>query len=188
MTTQRIFVAIASVFVTGVIWFYELRNQWAHGDTWHFNWSHSRQKQRTINILDVHATVYFFQRENYFYTLMMMVDRYISEPQGISFIETSNLDGETNLKIRQASPETARLTARTALAAFRATLQTEPPNRHLYEFNGMLKETNLKWARYPWLYWMHIFIFIFLRKPSATVKDNKYKIIENIKPITGFHV
>ncbi|CAH2092341.1 unnamed protein product [Euphydryas editha] len=67
-----------------------------------------------------------------------------SEPQGISFIETSNLDGETNLKIRQASPETARLDTESSLADFRATVQCEPPNRHLYEFNGMLKEANAK--------------------------------------------
>ncbi|XP_061378672.1 probable phospholipid-transporting ATPase IA isoform X1 [Danaus plexippus] len=67
-----------------------------------------------------------------------------SEPQGMSFIETSNLDGETNLKIRQASPDTARLDSPAALAGFRATVQCEPPNRHLYEFNGMLKEANAK--------------------------------------------
>ncbi|XP_013175124.1 PREDICTED: probable phospholipid-transporting ATPase IA isoform X5 [Papilio xuthus] len=67
-----------------------------------------------------------------------------SEPQGISFIETSNLDGETNLKIRQATPETARLDNLAALADFQATIQCEPPNRHLYEFNGMLKETNTR--------------------------------------------
>ncbi|XP_068627807.1 probable phospholipid-transporting ATPase IA isoform X1 [Battus philenor] len=67
-----------------------------------------------------------------------------SEPQGISFIETSNLDGETNLKIRQASPETARLDNLGALSDFQATVQCEPPNRHLYEFNGMLKEPNTR--------------------------------------------
>ncbi|XP_028167946.1 probable phospholipid-transporting ATPase IA [Ostrinia furnacalis] len=67
-----------------------------------------------------------------------------SEPQGISFIETSNLDGETNLKIRQANPETARLDSTRQLAEFHATVQCESPNRHLYEFNGMLKETNAK--------------------------------------------
>lgn len=31
-----------------------------------------------------------------------------SEPAGVAYIETSNLDGETNLKIRQALPKTAR--------------------------------------------------------------------------------
>ncbi|XP_075972322.1 ATPase phospholipid transporting 8A1 isoform X3 [Anticarsia gemmatalis] len=67
-----------------------------------------------------------------------------SEPQGISFIETSNLDGETNLKIRQASSETARLDNTAELAGFTATIQCEQPNRHLYEFNGMLKESNAK--------------------------------------------
>ncbi|XP_041972957.1 probable phospholipid-transporting ATPase IA isoform X5 [Aricia agestis] len=65
-----------------------------------------------------------------------------SEPQGISFIETSNLDGETNLKIRQAHAHTAQLRTPPQLAQLAATLTCEPPNRHLYEFNGMLKETN----------------------------------------------
>jgi magnesium-transporting ATPase (P-type) len=32
-----------------------------------------------------------------------------SDDQGIAFVETSNLDGETNLKIRQAHPTTAQL-------------------------------------------------------------------------------
>ena len=32
-----------------------------------------------------------------------------SEEHGICFVETSNLDGETNLKIRQAHPSTAEL-------------------------------------------------------------------------------
>ncbi|CAB3259907.1 unnamed protein product [Arctia plantaginis] len=67
-----------------------------------------------------------------------------SEPQGISFIETSNLDGETNLKIRQAHAETARLDNTPALVEFTATVQCEQPNRHLYEFNGQLKESNAR--------------------------------------------
>lgn len=67
-----------------------------------------------------------------------------SEPQGISFIETSNLDGETNLKIRQAHQETVHLDNTPALIDFRATIQCEQPNRHLYEFNGLLKDSNNK--------------------------------------------
>ncbi|XP_043269148.1 probable phospholipid-transporting ATPase IA isoform X4 [Venturia canescens] len=65
-----------------------------------------------------------------------------SEPQGMSFIETANLDGETNLKIRQAHPETVYLLDTVELMNFKANIQCEPPNRHLYEFNGILRETN----------------------------------------------
>lgn len=60
----------------------------------------------------------------------------------MSFIETANLDGETNLKIRQALPDTATLLDAAELMNFRANIQCEPPNRHLYEFNGVLRETN----------------------------------------------
>ncbi|XP_023288941.1 probable phospholipid-transporting ATPase IA isoform X3 [Orussus abietinus] len=65
-----------------------------------------------------------------------------SEPQGMSFIETANLDGETNLKIRQAHSKTVMLLDTMELMNFRANIQCEPPNRHLYEFNGVLRETN----------------------------------------------
>ncbi|XP_070159746.1 probable phospholipid-transporting ATPase IA isoform X7 [Polyergus mexicanus] len=65
-----------------------------------------------------------------------------SEPQGMCFIETANLDGETNLKIRQAHPDTASLLDTAELMNFRANIQCEPPNRHLYEFHGVLRETN----------------------------------------------
>lgn len=69
-----------------------------------------------------------------------------SEPQSMSFIETSNLDGETNLKIRQAVPATARLLETRDLQSFNGTLECEPPNRHLYEFNGVLKERGQLYA------------------------------------------
>jgi phospholipid-transporting ATPase len=65
-----------------------------------------------------------------------------SEPQGISFIETSNLDGETNLKIRQGIPETSRIVEVKDLVQLQGTIESEPPNRHLYEYNGNFKELN----------------------------------------------
>lgn len=67
-----------------------------------------------------------------------------SEPQAISFLETANLDGETNLKIRQGVVSTARLLEIKDLVQFRGTIECEPPNRHLYEFNGVLKEDGLQ--------------------------------------------
>ncbi|KAL5287332.1 ATP8A1 family protein [Megaselia abdita] len=63
-----------------------------------------------------------------------------SEPQGMSFIETANLDGETNLKIRQGVSATARLLEKSDLLNFKGVVECELPNRHLYEFNGVLKE------------------------------------------------
>lgn len=58
----------------------------------------------------------------------------------MSFIETANLDGETNLKIRQGLSSTSQLTYTHALNMFAGSLECEAPNRHLYEFNGVLKE------------------------------------------------
>lgn len=64
-----------------------------------------------------------------------------SEPQGMCFIETSNLDGETNLKIRQGTLSTSKLLETKDLMAYEATIECEPPNRHLTEFNGVIKES-----------------------------------------------
>ena len=60
----------------------------------------------------------------------------------MSFIETANLDGETNLKVRQAHPDTSNLLDTNELMNFKANIQCEAPNRHLYEFSGILHETN----------------------------------------------
>ncbi|KAH8401387.1 hypothetical protein KR009_005099 [Drosophila setifemur] len=64
-----------------------------------------------------------------------------SEPQAMCFIETANLDGETNLKIRQGVTATASLLETKDLQRLDGRIECELPNRHLYEFNGVLKET-----------------------------------------------
>jgi len=63
-----------------------------------------------------------------------------SEPQGICYIETSNLDGETNLKIKSASPVTGDVGDN--VDGLKGELQCEQPNRKLYEFNGNIKIYN----------------------------------------------
>jgi len=45
---------------------------------------------------------------------------------------------ETNLKIRQALPETSHLTDPAALADLRGDIECEGPSRHLYSFSGSL--------------------------------------------------
>ncbi|KAH8299708.1 hypothetical protein KR044_004998, partial [Drosophila immigrans] len=63
-----------------------------------------------------------------------------SEPQAMCFIETANLDGETNLKIRQGVPTTAKLLETKDLMQLQGRIECELPNRQLYDFNGVLKE------------------------------------------------
>ncbi|KAL3104659.1 hypothetical protein niasHT_022370 [Heterodera trifolii] len=61
-----------------------------------------------------------------------------SEALGMAYIETAQLDGETNLKIRQAVPLTAQLTDIAQLSALRAHIECEPPNRRVHEFSGTM--------------------------------------------------
>lgn len=64
-----------------------------------------------------------------------------SEPEGLCYIETANLDGETNLKIKQAKPETAYMVNPTDLVAdlSRSSILSEQPNSSLYTYEGNLK-------------------------------------------------
>uniref|UniRef100_A0A8D0L8A1 Phospholipid-transporting ATPase n=1 Tax=Sphenodon punctatus TaxID=8508 RepID=A0A8D0L8A1_SPHPU len=62
-----------------------------------------------------------------------------SEPQAMCYIETSNLDGETNLKIRQGLSQTAGLQSGEELMKVSGRIECEGPNRHLYDFTGNLR-------------------------------------------------
>lgn len=62
-----------------------------------------------------------------------------SEPDGLCYIETSNLDGETNLKVRQGLPETAIIVEAKHLSRITGFVECELPNRNLYEFVGRIQ-------------------------------------------------
>jgi phospholipid-transporting ATPase len=61
-----------------------------------------------------------------------------SEPEGLCYIETANLDGETNLKIKQAIPETAHLVSHSELSRLGGRIRSEQPNSSLYTYEGTL--------------------------------------------------
>lgn len=61
-----------------------------------------------------------------------------SEPEGLCYIETANLDGETNLKIKQALPETAHLIDPAELGRLSGRVRSEQPNSSLYTYEATL--------------------------------------------------
>ncbi|XP_044900038.1 phospholipid-transporting ATPase IB-like isoform X6 [Felis catus] len=60
-----------------------------------------------------------------------------SEPEATCYVATSNLDGETNLKIRQALLETAEMQTE-QLSSLSGKIECEGPNRHFNTFIGTL--------------------------------------------------
>lgn len=70
-----------------------------------------------------------------------------SEPNGLCFIETAELDGETNLKIKQCLTETAEMGCQEDLLwQFNGEIICEPPNNLLNKFEGTLYWKN---QRFP---------------------------------------
>ena len=61
-----------------------------------------------------------------------------SEPEGLCYIETANLDGETNLKIKQAIPETSNLHNPDELSRVTGRIRSEQPNSSLYTYEATL--------------------------------------------------
>ncbi|XP_075311343.1 phospholipid-transporting ATPase ID-like isoform X1 [Odontesthes bonariensis] len=62
-----------------------------------------------------------------------------SEPLNLVYVETTELDGETNLKVKQALTVTGDIGDNIeALASFNGEVRSEPPNNRLDKFKGTL--------------------------------------------------
>ncbi|KAI8879959.1 phospholipid-translocating P-type ATPase [Backusella circina FSU 941] len=61
-----------------------------------------------------------------------------SEPEGLCYIETSNLDGEVNLKIKQALSQTAGILNPTDMTRLQGQIKSEQPNNRLYNYDGVM--------------------------------------------------
>eukprot|EP01113_Clastostelium_recurvatum_P031310 TRINITY_DN3896_c0_g1_i14.p1 TRINITY_DN3896_c0_g1~~TRINITY_DN3896_c0_g1_i14.p1 ORF type:complete len:1346 (+),score=355.54 TRINITY_DN3896_c0_g1_i14:1414-5451(+) len=61
-----------------------------------------------------------------------------SREDGRSYLETSNLDGETNLKARSTHPKLMHIKTKDQLAAVACQLECEAPNNRIYDFEGTL--------------------------------------------------
>lgn len=62
-----------------------------------------------------------------------------SDPDGICYLETKNLDGETNLKPRRSLKATTSLQSEEDIEHASFVLDSEPPHANLYVYNGVLK-------------------------------------------------
>ncbi|KAF1879427.1 hypothetical protein Lal_00005893 [Lupinus albus] len=67
--------------------------------------------------------------------LLLLSSKY---DDGVCYVETMNLDGETNLKLKNALEETNHLRDEKSLQKFRAMVKCEDPNENLYLFIGNL--------------------------------------------------
>ncbi|KAK9069711.1 hypothetical protein SSX86_010105 [Deinandra increscens subsp. villosa] len=62
-----------------------------------------------------------------------------SYEDGICYVETMNLDGETNLKVKRSLETTLSLDDDSAFKDFKGTIKCEDPNPNLYSFVGNLE-------------------------------------------------
>ncbi|KAI9220298.1 hypothetical protein BC828DRAFT_405948 [Blastocladiella britannica] len=130
-----------------------------------------------------------------------------SEPDAICYIETSNLDGETNLKIKQGRKETADMTTPDAIARLSGVIESEPPNNSLYTYEGTLRlasgqqvpldpnQVLLRGAQLrntPWIYGVVIFTgheSKLMRNASATpIKRTDVERMTNVQIVFLFGI
>ncbi|TKY65663.1 Phospholipid-transporting ATPase 1 [Spatholobus suberectus] len=68
-----------------------------------------------------------------------------SDQSGLAYIQTMNLDGESNLKTRYARQETASVVSSEACDVF-GVIRCEQPNRNIYEFTANMEFNGLKFS------------------------------------------
>ena len=62
-----------------------------------------------------------------------------SDPDNMCYLETKNLDGETNLKPRKSVRATASIQSEEDVERASFVLDSEPPHANLYLYNGILR-------------------------------------------------
>jgi len=64
-----------------------------------------------------------------------------SKPDSLCYIETADMDGETDLKSRRALAATSKMMASESelTSSLRGILDCDPPNKEIYAFTGTLQ-------------------------------------------------
>lgn len=80
------------------------------------------------------------QKDQYFPSDLLLLSS--SYEDGVCYVETINLDGETNLKAKRCVEATLGLNEDDTMSKFEATIYCEDPNPNLYSFVGNLEFQN----------------------------------------------
>ncbi|RWW31829.1 hypothetical protein GW17_00003549 [Ensete ventricosum] len=72
-----------------------------------------------------------------------------SYEDAICYVETTNLDGETNLKLKQSLEVTSDLQADSVFRDYRAIIKCEDPNANLYSFVGSMDHEDQQYPLTP---------------------------------------
>lgn len=97
-------------------------------------------KWRNLKVGDVVKV----EKDNFFPADLIILSSSFEE--AVCYVETTNLDGETNLKLKQALEVTSSLHEDSDFQNFRASIKCEDPNANLYTFVGNL---DVEGQQYP---------------------------------------
>ncbi|CAK7335867.1 unnamed protein product [Dovyalis caffra] len=86
-------------------------------------------------------------KDEYFPSDLLLLSS--SYEDGVCYVETMNLDGETNLKIKRCLEATVHLNEDAKFSEFKATICCEDPNPSLYTFVGNLEFENKTYPSSP---------------------------------------
>ncbi|XP_022739406.1 probable phospholipid-transporting ATPase 8 isoform X3 [Durio zibethinus] len=86
-------------------------------------------------------------KDEYFPADLLLLSSYYDD--GVCYVETMNLDGENNLKLKHALEVTSSLRDIQTLKEFRAVVKCEDPNEHLYSFIGTLHYCHRQYSLSP---------------------------------------
>ncbi|KAK9118837.1 hypothetical protein Scep_016930 [Stephania cephalantha] len=81
--------------------------------------------------------VVMVEKDNFFPADLLLLSS--SYDEAICYVETMNLDGETNLKVKQALDATSGINEDSSFRDFKAVVKCEDPNASLYTFVGSME-------------------------------------------------
>lgn len=84
------------------------------------------------------GTVVKITKNEYFPADLILMNS--SAPKGICYIETKNLDGETNMKHKMSNKDVMTYCQTDSeAAAYKGTIMCEKPSDKIYSFDGVVK-------------------------------------------------